>query len=289
MRDQDGSDGERYTKLTLAAGVLLPAGTVLSSLRLEKPTALASLWKRADFGDDVFGTAARFTGTASGGVFGGGTVISFRVHYAHLESLNSAVRAGAPGVFEFRGELAARQISATHVYDRTIAAASSSTIDGGAAGKFTVKIPEVTTTVTEVWLDRALPGWPVSAAGDIAIHFGFVTAGEITTEALTGVRPGDPLRVQTPFEIPADAELPAEFQLEDRNGRGAELAATLDSVSGVLTPGQSTRWPWPLVPPVRVFGNDWSRLRAERRSPWSFSGSATRRFRARVSRFRKNR
>jgi hypothetical protein len=246
VADYTGADGERYIKVDFDRNVTIPANTMVSSVRLLKAGSrapISPLIHSAAAGEDH-------------------TYVDSPAHI-YLDSVYRSIRTGQSVILERNGSYFARSVTGTSEDQRTVTEGSEITFtpSGGTATKVTV--PAIKTPLTKLNLNSGL-GLSSSCGHDITVHFAFASAGTVTVEALTTLQPTDALTIQTPVEVPVDADAPSQFQLEDKNSEGVTLGASLVYPTGVLQLDQGTEWtPAGLVTPVRAFGNVISATRGE--------------------------
>jgi hypothetical protein len=97
--------------------------------------------------------------------------------------------------------------------------------------------------------------WSTAAPEEFTIHFSLMSAADITVEAGTELAANDPLAVSTPLELPTSPPPPGQFQLQDLNGDGVQVSATLNFQAGSFALSQGTSWTPPLRVPVKLHGN----------------------------------
>jgi hypothetical protein len=167
-------------------------------------------------------------------------------------------------VLEYNASYYARSVTGLAEVPRTVAAANTITFTPTGGTATSVTVPAVKITVTKLALDSAVTLVSSAQDGlDITVHFGFVSAGTVTIEALNAITPADSINVPTPVEQPSGADPPGRFQLQDENGAGVGFGATLDYAQGSLQLDQGVDWDPPLAAPLRLFGNIVSATRGE--------------------------
>lgn len=237
---QEGVDHLPYTAVTLISSVDIPANTPVSSVKLQKPSATSSLWTRTNlaYGADASPAASWF----------------------RLDSISPFFRTGQDVIVESPGEVREpATITKVEIVTIEISPEGTSNIkDGGNPGTVIAKvtIPAVNAQTTRIKVTPVIFYTQNAsvAAVDITIHHSFVSAGTVTIEALTEIDRTDPLKVQTPIDVPRDANPPGEFELEDLNGLGVLRPGILNFATGQFSV-QGEPWPTSLATPVRLFGN----------------------------------
>jgi len=237
---QEGVDHLPYTAVTLVSSVDIPANTPISSVKLRKPSATSSLWTRTNlaYGADASPAASWF----------------------RLDSISPFFRTGQDVIVESPGEVREpATITKVEIVTIEISPEGTSNIkDGGNPGTVIAKvtIPAVNAQTTRIKVTPVIfyTQTATVAAVDITIHHSFVSAGTVTIEALTEIDRTDPLKVQTPIDMPRDTSPPGEFQLEDINAYGLTRPGVLNFVTGQFSV-QGDPWPLHLATPVKVFGN----------------------------------
>ena len=237
VAEATGADGETYTRVTFDRTVSIPANTPVANVRLLKPASRAPIFPLSHEGTE------EHTYVAS----------PARVY---LDSVYRSIRTGQSVILEYGGAWYARTVTGVDEIQRTVTAASSISFTPTGGTATSVTVPAVKTPLTRLSLNSGIPSLASLCGWDIVVHFAFVPAGVVTVEARTTLSPSDPLRVPAPVETPVDAGPPSRFQLEDKNGTGAAMGASLVYPTGVLQPDQGTSWTSAgLVTPVRAFGN----------------------------------
>jgi len=267
VSDHTGADGERYVRVSFNPSLSVTTDTPYSSIRLLKASGIAAQWKRAVNGETAIGNDHIF-----------------------LDSVNRQIRTGQYVVLEGNGALEALTVNRNEDGTRTVVGEGSVKFTPSGGTETTVTVPAVAAPVSKVYftanIDTGLKAHdfgdvqvitgvlhlrgkgkqgrsPVySASPHINVHYAFVEAGVVTTEALTEVDEHDPLEVSTPIELPRDSSAPGEFQLEDKNGVGLTRPGSLDFATGNFTV-QGDPWPSTLVASVKLFGNIITTLRGE--------------------------
>jgi hypothetical protein len=256
VANQPGADGETYAGVTLSSAVPIPANTPVSSIKLLKSGTTAQVWSTTSGG---FGP--RYLDEESPSPF---------ATRFDLSSLIPTLRVGQDVIVSGYGDDLGGEITKASPASKEVTAATTIEIKDG-SDVVTSKIPvdAVYQRVTEIWVEPPLPGVILQStstddAAAIAIYYNFATAGRVTIEGLTTLAPNDLFAIQAPVEMPSDADVPAKFQLEDKNGDGAAVGASLVYPTGVLNLNQGTTWASTgLVTPVHAFGNIVSATRGE--------------------------
>ena len=249
---KEGVDHLTYQAVTLSSFVWLPAGTPVSSVRLLKASAKASLWTR--------------TSPAYGPVASSSLSLATETWFL-LDSISPTFKINEDVIVEHKGVFTASSVKSLETSTVTIQDASTSDIkDSGGTIIAKVPIPAITAQTTQI----TISGQPFGAlvtmlsddSADISIHHSFVSAGKISIEALTEMDRVDPLNVRTPIESPREISSPGEFELEDVNGLGLKRPGSLNFVSGQFAV-QGDPWPEKLAAPVKLLGNIVSASRGE--------------------------
>jgi hypothetical protein len=255
VANQQGADHLSYSAVTLSSSVWVPGGTPVGSVQLLKPGAKASLWNR--------------TSGAYGPLYASEVATSPYATWFLLESISSSSRTGQDVIVEKSGTLHAAGITDTQIYSVQIQASSTVDIkDGGGTNIIAkVPVPAVYVQTTKIVVQPQFPGITFLASTihdslEVTIHHSFVSAGTVTSEALTEVDRTDPLNVRRPVELPRDASPPGLFQLEDVNGDGLTRPGSLNFATGHFSV-QGDPWPTTLATPVKLLGNVISTSRGE--------------------------
>lgn len=256
VADQVGADGETYAAVTLSSAVSIPADTAVSAVKLLKSTISAPLWTT--------------TSGAFGPLWENEESTSPYATRFDLNGLFPLLRKGQDVIISGYGDDWAGEIAKNSRIGKIVSAATEIDIKDG-ADNVTAKIPvaAVYQTITELAVEPPMPGItsPSTSTDDasaIAVFYNFTLAGRVTIEGLTSLTPSDPLKVTAPAEMPIDADVPAKFQLEDKNGDGASIGASLVYPTGDFQLDQGTTWlSTGLATPVRAFGNVVSATRGE--------------------------
>ena len=232
VSDYTGADGDQYVRVSFNPPLSVTSDTSYSAITVLKASGIASQWKRAVNGETAIGS-----------------------DYVFLDSVNRQIRTGQYVVLEGNGILEAFTVNRNEDSTRTVAPASSVTFTPSGGTGTTVSVPAVAASVSQVHFTAKVDASPVySASPHINVHYAFVDAGLVTTEALTEIDEHDPLTVSTPIELPRDTSAPGEFQLEDKNGVGLTRPGTLNFATGNFTV-QGDPWHDTLATSVRLFGN----------------------------------
>jgi hypothetical protein len=243
--DFSAQDGATYKQVTLSQSVPIPGNTLLTHVRLSHPTQTGTIFQKP---------IAFFT---SGLIeFWGQVIIVF-------DTLHRQLQLGDTLVLEKSGEF--RWFTVINMGEDFVSlpAPAATTITDASNHTTTVRPPAPQVQVTWVRLDvsfndpaRREPGtanWQSSDAAYIKVHFGFRPAGIPTVPADLTLRPGAPMLLTPPVEVPQDNKAPSQFLLADKDTNGVALTASIDFVAGQLTPTKPLVQP--LVAPVTVYGN----------------------------------
>jgi hypothetical protein len=241
---KEGADHLTYSEVTLSSSVPVPANTPVTSVKLRKPAAKASLWTQTD-------------GGYAGVISGISPFLAIATAY-RLDSISTAFRVGQDVIVDKAGVLIACVVMEVDVVEVTIKAATTSDITDGTNLIARVPVPPVVAKTTRVVAFPSITGdllvGKIVDAAAVSLHHTFVSAGRVTVEALTEIDRTDPLNVKTPLELPRDSSPPGEFQLEDVNGSGLTRPGSLNFATGHFTVNGDP-WPDQLATPVKLFGN----------------------------------
>src|SRR5262249_19394766 len=110
----------------------------------------------------------------------------------------------------------------------------------------TINLPGPQVSVTWIQLDRDFndssrrepgsPDWTSDDGAYVKVHFAFGTGAIPTTEMSLTLSPGDPMVLKAPVETPQDGKAHGAYLLEDHDTVGAEISASLDFATRILTP-----------------------------------------------------
>jgi hypothetical protein len=231
VTDYTGADGEAYVRVTFDSSLVVNAQPY-SSVRLLKPSAIASQWKRTVNGEGAIG-----------------------MNFIYLDTINRAIRKGQYVLLAGGGVSHALIVDRNEDENRTLTASGSVTYtpSGGGTGT-SVSVPAVLAPVSRIYFTANISGTVAAASPHIDVHYAFADAGTVTAESSVEIDHNDVLRVRTPLERPRDATTPGEFQLEDKNGLGLGRPGNLNFATGEFTV-QGDPWPSTLIAPARLFGN----------------------------------
>jgi len=231
-----GKDGETYLQVSFASTLTFPANTSLASVRLSYPAQKASLWSSpATTNAQVLQTGTYLTVVLDGAyrqIKPGDTVILSRgADYRHFTVVtprekSMAVAAGGP----------------------------VNTLDKN-GNTVSVVTPPVSALATELTLSGQASSWSASDAPLILVHYGLTSTGQVTAEARTSLSATDTLQAGDPLEQPTGFTSPTRFLLEDKNGSGVEVGASLSWSTGALSLDQGATWTPNLACPVEAYGN----------------------------------
>jgi hypothetical protein len=231
--------GQSYTQVRLSSPIDVPADTSISSVHFLKPAATAALWTRSS--SPVF-EALSPTGAC-----------------LYLDVMTSGFLTGDDVILEKSGDLRTTQIGSIVTSPVQIKPAQIVEIKDSSNQVISrIPMPEVSGLTTQLQLETNVflqsPSWAAGDAGAIRVHYKFIPAGRVASEALSEMHPNDQLLVRAPIEQPRDASPPGTFQLEDKNGLGLTRPGGLNFSNGLFTI-QGDPWPQSLVTPVKLFGN----------------------------------
>jgi hypothetical protein len=242
ITDFPAADGIKYKQLAWSPGIALAGPAMLSNLRLSKPAQFGSLWKQAVQSGD-------------GPVINGNVIV--------LDGVYPTILPGSSIILQNGSELRWFRCWPV-VQSRKLPKGDDVTYtDPATNNQTTISPPFPLISVTVLTLDvdindasrlQTNTSWSAADAPNMVLHFGFVSAAEPTLPFSTTLKANDPITLPLPLEKPAGI-VPAPFMLEDKNGAGAEISATLDFTTGVVTLGQSSAIAQELVTPVTLYGN----------------------------------
>ena len=251
VTDTSGGDGAKYKTVQLNASVPVPGNTPVSGVRLLSPSQTGTVWQHA-----IGGSPSGLFTPAPG-------IIVF-------DAPHRDIQLGEKIVLDKAGDMRWFKVTRMFDYQASLPSPGAITVTNGGSTS-TVNVPPPQVTVTVLFLDAALndpqrrePGsadWTASDAASVKVHFSFRTSGVPIAELSLKLLPSDPLIVSAPAEIPQDGKSPGTFLLEDHDTIGAEISASLDFETRVLT-----AWPplsQPLAAPVLAYGNVVSATRGE--------------------------
>jgi hypothetical protein len=252
LTDTTGGDGAKYKTVQLNSPVPIPGNTPVSGVRLMSPSQTGTIWQQpiAWYPSGLFIAAP-------------GIIV--------FDAPHRDIRLGDKIVLDKAGDM--RWFNVTRTFDYQVSLPSPGPItvsNGGTTSTINVPAPQITVTV--LFLDAAIndpqrrelgaPDWTGNDAASVKVHFGFRASGVPIAELSLKLLPGDPLIVSPPVEIPQDGKSPGTFLLEDHDTIGAEISASLDFGTRVLT--ASPRLSEALAAPVLAYGNVVSLTRGER-------------------------
>lgn len=243
VAEQIGVDGETYTKVEFDRAVSIPAYTTVSSVRVLKAGSRAPISPLYHAGSEEH---------------------TYGNNYIYLDSVYRSIRTGQSVLLEYSGSYYGRRVTDVVENSRIVKPGSTLTFTPSGGTATSVTVPAVTTMLTKLTLDGAIPGLSPSCGYDIVVHFALEPAGTVMVEARPALHPTDVFKVGTPLDVPTDASPPSRFQLEDKNESGVTVNASLVYPSGTLQLGQGATWAAAgLLTPVRAFGNVISITRGE--------------------------
>jgi hypothetical protein len=246
-----GVDGKQYTKLIFTAPTNLAAGTLLSGLRLMRPTQSTGLWPA------TLDSGIVFTGAGGGGGF---AAKLFLIQLLTLNSLAPAIHPADLILLVYNNEQRWFKVTAVETASQQATPDSTMTINGNL-----FKLPGVTTSVTQLTLDafvnssaRKAAGsgnWHDSISNGITVHFGMQPAATVIDEPQSALSPGDLLYLDGAVEAPIGGVSPLEFQLKDKNTIGADVGGSVNFSAKQLILNAGTKWSPDLTLPVKAYGN----------------------------------
>ena len=256
VSDFPASDGATYKKIEWGRSFPVAGSTPPYDITIQKPGQKANL---TTFNNDGGNPPIKDWGTQ--------TVI-------HLDTLYPDIKPGQKIILDKSGELRLFTVTGLLMENLVVAPGQTTNIlnpSGTITGSVTS--PPVTTVATGLWLDTLindparklswLPNWGSADAQSILVHYGFKDAGQVAIPAWTTLKPGDPLNLQRPYDVPADRKSPRAFLLEDENNVGVELTGSVDYSNAVFHPDQASPLPVSLAIPVNLFGNVVTATRGE--------------------------
>jgi hypothetical protein len=244
VTDFPAQDGIKYKQINWSPSLSLPGSTALTNVQLSKPNRQGGLWKQTVQSGDS-------------NVIDADTVV--------LDGLYRAITPGSLIILQNGSDLRWFRCYSLAEESRKLPKGDDVTYtDPSTSKQTTVSPPYPLVTVTVLVLDADIndpsrkagyPSWGTNDASNIALHYGFVPAAQVTMPYFTTLTDGDPLSVPLPIEPPADGSSSNEFILEDKNGLGAEISGALNFNSGAVILGQSASIGETLVVPVTMYGN----------------------------------
>ncbi len=241
-----GSDEYLYTKVTFRDALNLPAGTLLTDLKLHLPVQTAKFWTTGSPPNAITPSLSSSSENT--------TVLLDRL-YQDIHAGNYILISRDDQSRWFR--LAnVKQIMRSPNPDNTI------TVNGNTFELAAVKIP-----VSQLVLDTSIndsgrkssdpDNWDDSMGDKLIIHYGMRGAGQVVDEAKTKITASDDLFFSSPVEQPADDFSSRTFLLQDKNLRAIKLDGQVDFNEKKLkqNQGQEPAWEYPLTIPVKAFGN----------------------------------
>jgi hypothetical protein len=251
ITDFPAQDGIKYKQINWSPFLRLPGSTPVAGVQLSKPTQKAGLWKQAvQSGDSA--------------VINGSSIV--------LDGIYRGILPGSMIVLQNGSDLRWFRCWPTEQSRKLPKGADITYTDPSTSKSTTISPPNPLVTVTVLSLDanvndfsrRGSHGsWGASDVGNIVLHYGFVPAAQPTIPYFTTLVAGDPLGVPIPIEAPADGSSSNKFQLEDKNGLGLEISASLDFTTGAVSLGQTSSVDKTLIVPVTMYGNIVTATRGE--------------------------
>ena len=255
LKDITGNDGAKYKAVEFNSAVPLSGATLVAKVRLLSPSQTGTVWQHA-----VDSSTSGLISSSAG------AKVVFDTLQRSIQLNDRVVLDKACDLRWFSVvDMAEVQGSLPSPGSVTVTAAGATTPTS------TIALPAPQLTLTKITLDadfndasRREPGfaaWTSNDAASVKVHFGFNTSGIPTTEMSLALLPGDPMVLTAPVEAPQDGKGPGSFLLEDHDTSGAEISASLDFDTRVLTP--SPLLGQPLAAPVQVYGNVVNTTRGE--------------------------
>lgn len=241
VENRQGLDGTLYAEIKINSAVTLSAIEPLSNISLLVPFATGSLWKMPD------------APLGNPPVINGQQIV--------LDGLYRQIRSGDDILLSKGSDVRWFRVTSVTESMRTIVGGLTSQLkDASNAVIGSIISPPITVPVTTLTL-HAAPGWPVSDAANITLHYGMVRAGTVVRDIRSTLLKGDELRIKAPSENPGVAA--TSYLLEDKNNDGLAATGTLDFSTGQFGPDSSVLWNNPLMVPVQLYGNVVSATRGE--------------------------
>jgi hypothetical protein len=243
ISDFPARDGNKYKQIDWSPPVRLPGATPLANVRLEKPTQRGGLWKQSVQSGDS-------------SIINAKTIV--------LDGVYRGILPGSLIVLQNGSDLRWFRCWPVEQSRKLPKGADITYTDPVTNKATTITPPYPLMTVTVLALDadindssrrNSTASWGATTAASIVLHYGFVLAAQPTMPFFTTLTAGGRLEVALPIEAPADGSSSSRFILEDKNGLGLAIPATLDFLTGVVTPGQSSSVSETLVVPVQMYGN----------------------------------
>jgi predicted phage baseplate assembly protein len=255
-----GADGESHTKLTLNRGLLMLSSTPISAMRLQKPVQTAGPF-----------TLPSESGPAISEAYMEGAWLPYGNEIV-LDSVYRQIRAGQFVLVSRESEYRWFRVKAAREVLWASGSEVSTEIENSDGTTSTITAPAPLAPVTVIGLEGFLSepwhssevspaNWSAVAPEELTIHFGMIPAGEITVEARIELASSDPLIALPPRATPVSA--PGRFLMEDANGDGLAMSASLDFTNGALTLAQGESWEPPFRVPLKLYGNVIDAVRGE--------------------------
>jgi hypothetical protein len=242
--DVTASDHATYRQATLASTVPIPGSTPVANVRVSVPSQTGTVFQHP------------FSVWPSG-------LISFSgISFVVFASLQRQIQLGDTLVLDKSGDVRWFRVIDLGERFANLPSDGPTTITDPSNHVTTVRPPALQVQVTLVRLDadfndpsrrEGATSWTDDDAAYVKVHFGFRKAGDVVVAADLTLRPGDPMRLLSPFELPQDGKFPSRFLLEDNDTVGAGISATIDLAAGTLKPSKPLAEP--LAAPVTVYGN----------------------------------
>jgi hypothetical protein len=243
VSDFPAQDGIRYKQINWSPSIPLPGSTPLANVQLTKPTQKGGLWKQAiQSGDSA--------------VINGSSIV--------LDGLYRSIDPGSTIILQNGADLRWFRCWPSEQSRKLAKGGDITYTDPVTTKSTTISPPYPLITVTVLSLDKDVNDasrrgsndpWGPSDVPNIVIRYGFVPAAQVTMPYFTTLITSDPLSVPVPIEPPADGSSSSRFMLEDKNGLGLEISATLNFTTGALVPGQLSTPGETLIVPVTMYGN----------------------------------
>lgn len=251
VTDTTGSEGAKYKTVQFNAPVPIPGYTPISDALLLSPSQVATI------------SQVPLAGNPSGLFATNPGIVIF-------DAPHRDIQAGDKIVLDKAGDMRWFKVAKSFDFQSSLPSPGPITITNGGTTS-TVNVPAPQVTVTVLLLDAGIndpsrrdfgsADWTGYDASAVKVHFGFRTSGVPIAEFSLKLSPTDPLVVSAPVDIPQDGKSPGTFLLEDHDTIGAEISASLDFETRVMT--ASPPLAQSLAAPVVAYGNVVSATRGE--------------------------
>lgn len=231
------ADEAKYLQVVFTSALSLSAGTTPASIQLSTPTQRASLWTAAG----AQSKALKVTGSQS-------LTVILDGRYPQIKPADFVILAVGTTYSWYQ----VAQVSETTM---PVTAGGAVNVLDKNGNSVSVVAPPVNTPATQLALTGQAVTLQSADAAKVVVHYSFVGGAVVTLAAKTTLSAGDTLRADSTLEEPSGYQAPTRFLLEDKNGSGVSVGASLNWGSGALALDQGTQWSPALVAPVEVYGN----------------------------------